>query len=99
MCNKFNYEGRYDISYTRIVMIEKWYLNKSNITFNFHHNMQMMLNLIRQRQDDGENYDPSIKISSAYITRSVRKMLEELGCTCHPVGNEYLIVWPEGLEI
>jgi hypothetical protein len=96
----FKYEDRYDISYTRIVIIEKWYPNQTNITSNFHYNMQMVINLIRHKQEDESGkYDPAIRISSTYIIRSVREVLEKLGCTCHPVGIEYLIEWPEGLEI
>jgi len=48
---QFKYKGRYDPSYTRVVMIEKHNVNILKISSNFHYRMQTVLNLIRQAQD------------------------------------------------
>jgi len=95
---QFKYIGRYDPSYTRVVMIEKHNVNIMKISSNFHYRMQTVLNLIRQAQDKTPLH--SIVVPTSYLTPTVKKILEELGCSCHNTGTSSSYVeWPEGLEI
>jgi len=95
---QFKYKGRYDPSYTRVVMIEKHNVNILKISSNFHYRMQTVLNLIRQAQDK-KIPGPSIVVPTSYLTPIVKKILEELGCSCHKTGTSSYVEWPEGLEI
>jgi len=96
--NQFKQRGRYDPSYTRVVMIEKYYANILNINNNFHYRMQTVLNLIRRAQNE-RMHSPSIVVPTDYLIPTVKKILEELGCSCHKNGASSYVEWSEGLEI
>ena len=97
----YRYVGRYHESYTRTVLVEKYYHHKVNLYNNFNLRMNSVLELIRKKQESLDaKIDPSIKVPKWTIPSSVKKVLEqELKCEVHPVGGEYLIVWNEGAEI
>lgn len=97
----YRYVGRYHESYTRTVLVEKYYHHKINLYNNFNLRMNSILEIIRKKQESGEaRYDPSVRVQKWTIPSSVKKVLEHnLNCRVHPVGEDYFIVWNEGAEI